>query len=79
MNKTVFAILALLFNSIGVPLFIQGKTKAAIFRIVFGILSCGVIGIINEIAGIILAIKVFKMTDEEFEAQKDTVAVGIFK
>ncbi len=79
MNKIVFGILAILFNSIGVPLFIQGKTKAGILRIVLSIVTCFVIGAINGICGIILGIKVLTMSDEDFEAQKDTIAMGIIK
>lgn len=77
MNKTVFGILTIIFNSYGVPCFIQGKIKTGILRIVLGFVTCGIIGIINVIKGIILGIKILKMTDEEFEAQKDTITSGI--
>lgn len=77
MNKTVFGILTIIFNSYGVPCFIQGKVKTGILRIVLGIVTCGIIGIINVIKGIILGIQILKMTDEEFEAQKDTITSGI--
>ena len=77
MNKTVFGILTILFNSYGVPCFIQGKVKTGILRIVLGVVTCGIIGIINVIKGIILGINILKMTDEEFEAQKDTITSGI--
>lgn len=77
MNKTVFGILTILFNSYGVPCFIQGKVKTGILRIVLGVVTCGIIGIINVIKGIILGIQILKMTDEEFEAQKDTITSGI--
>lgn len=79
MNKVTFGILTILFNSIGVPCFMQGHTKAGILRIVLGIVTCGIIAIINEIQGIILGIKVLKMTEEEFQAQKGTIAAGIPK
>ena len=79
MNKTTFGILTILFNSYGVPCFIQGNVKAGILRIVLAIVTCGIIGIINAIQGIILGIKVLKMTDEEFEAQKGTIDAGIPK
>lgn len=77
MNKTVFGILTIIFNSYGVPCFIQGKVKTGILRIVLAIVTCGIIGIINFIKGIILGINILKMTDEEFEAQKDTITSGI--
>ena len=70
MNKTTFAILTLLFNSLGVPCFIQGNAKSGILRIVLNFVTCGIIGLINGIMGIILAIEIFNMTDEEFEEKK---------
>lgn len=78
-NKTLFGIMCIIFNSIGVPCFMQGQTKTGILRIVFGIISCGVIAIINEIQGIILGIKVLKMSDAEFQEQKNTICAGIPK
>ncbi len=78
-NKTLFAVMCILFNQLGVPCFMQGNKSLGIKRIVFGIISFGIIAIINAIQGIILGIKVLKMTDEEFAAQKDTLCVGIPK
>lgn len=77
MNKTVFGILTILFNGYGVPCFIQGNVKAGILRIVLGIVTCGVIALINEIKGIILGIQVLKMTEEEFQAKLGTIDSGI--
>lgn len=76
-NKTLFGIMCILFNSYGVPCFMQGRTSVGIKRIVFAIITCGVIGIINVIKGIILGIQVLKMTDEEYAEKKDTLASGI--
>lgn len=77
MNKTTFGILTILFNSYGVPCFIQGNVKAGILRIVLGIVTCGIIGVINVIKGIILGIQVLKMTEEEFKAKLGTIDSGI--
>lgn len=77
MNKTAFGILTILFNSIGVPCFIQGQVKTGILRIVLGIVTCGVLGIVNEIKGIILGIQVLKMTEEEFNNKLGTIDSGI--
>ena len=77
MNKTVFGILTILFNGYGVPCFIQGNVKAGILRIVLGIVTSGVIALINEIKGIILGIQVLKMTEEEFQAKLGTIDSGI--
>lgn len=76
-NKILFGIMTIIFNCIGVPCFMQGRVKEGILRIVLGIVSCSVIAIINEIKGIILGIKILKMSDEEFEAQKATLSSGI--
>lgn len=76
-NKVLFGIMCIIFNSIGVPCFMQGHVKAGILRIVLGIVTCGVIAIINEIMGIIIGIKVLTMSDEEYEQQKGNIAKGI--
>jgi hypothetical protein len=54
-----------------------GKIKAGILRIVLGIITCDVIMIINFIKGIILGIKILKMSDEEFAEKKETLFNGI--
>ena len=76
-NKILFGIMCIIFNSYGVPCFMQGQVKTGILRIVLGIVTCGIIGIINVIQGIILGIKVLKMSDEEFEEKKYTLSAGI--
>ena len=80
-NKILFGIMCILFNDIGVPCFMQGNTKTGILRIVLCLIPCAgwVISIINFVQGILLGIKVLKMTDEEFEAQKATLSAGIPK
>jgi hypothetical protein len=76
-NKVLFGVMCIIFNSIGVPCFMQGHTKAGVLRIVLSIVTCGVIGVINEIMGIIIGIKVLCMSDEEYEAQKGNIAMGV--
>ena len=76
-NKILFGIMCIIFNSYGVPCFMQGQVKTGILRIVLGVVTCGVIGIINVIKGIILGVQVLKMTDEEYEAKKGTITSGI--
>ena len=76
-NKIVFGIMTIVFNSIGVPCFMQGRVSVGIRRIIFGIITCGVIGIINEIKGIILGIQILRMSDEEFAEKKATITSGI--
>lgn len=76
-NRVLFAIMCIIFNSYGVPCFMQGQTSTGIKRIVFGILSCGIIAIINLVKGIIMGIEILKMTDEEYAAKKGTFSSGI--
>jgi len=76
-NKTLFGIMMILFNSYGVPSFMQGQVKTGILRIVLAIVTCGIIGIINVIKGIILGIQILKMSDEEYAAKKGTFDTGI--
>ena len=77
-NKILFGIMTIIFNSIGVPCFMQGKVGAGILRIVLGMVTCGVITIINEVLGIIQGIKILCMSDEEYAAaDKATLLTGI--
>ena len=76
-NRVLFGIMTIIFNSIGVPCFMAGRVKEGILRIVLGIVTCDILAIVNAIMGIILGIKILKMTDEEFAEQKDTLFKGI--
>ncbi len=76
-NRVLFGVMCILFNSYGVPCFMQGNVKAGILRIVLGVVTCGILGIVNAIMGILLGIEVLKMTDEEFEEKKYTLTKGI--
>ena len=76
-NRILFGIMTIIFNCYGVPCFMAGKVKAGILRIVLGIITCDVIMIINFIKGIILGIKILKMSDEEFAEKKETMFSGI--
>lgn len=76
-NKTLFGIMCIIFNSYGVPCFMQGNVSAGIWRIVLGVVTCGVIGVINVIKGIILGIQVLKMSEEEYQEKKYSLTSGI--
>ena len=76
-NRILFGIMTLIFNSVGVPCFMAGKVKAGVLRIVLGIVTCGVISVINEIMGIIQGIKILCMSDEEFAEKKETLFMGV--
>lgn len=75
-NRVLFGVMCIIFNSIGVPCFMQGEIKKGILRIVLGIITFGIIEIINAVKGIILGIEVLKMTDEEFAEKKYTLSSG---
>ena len=77
-NKILFGIMTIIFNGIGVPCFMQGKIGAGILRIVLSMVTFGIIGLINEIMGIIQGIKILCMSDEEYAAaDKATLLKGI--
>ena len=75
-NKTLFAVLCILLNSWGVPSFVQGDVKTGILRLVLAWVTCGIVGLINTVMGIILGIKVLQMSDEEYAAKKGTLNSG---
>ena len=77
-NKVLFGVMTLLFNSIGVPCFMQGKTKAGVLRIVLYCITFGIVGTINGIMGIVQGIKILCMTDEDYAAaDKATLLLGV--
>jgi hypothetical protein len=76
-NRVLFGVMTLIFNSVGVPCFMAGKAKEGVWRIILGCITCGVIGFINEIMGIIMGIKILCMSDEEFAAKKNEMFMGI--
>ena len=76
-NRIAFGILTLLFNSYGVPCFLQGDAKKGVKRIILGVVTCGIIALINAIKGIILGIEILKMSDEDYAAKKGTFDSGI--
>lgn len=78
-NRILYGIMCIIFNSYGVPCFMRGDVKTGILRIVLNFVTFGVIGVINEVMGIILGIKVLCMSDEQFAEQKDTLVMGIPK
>lgn len=84
MNKTVFGILAILFNGFGVPSFLVGNTKQGVLHIVLGLVLC-VIGvgfifnIIFFVYGLMAGIKALQMTDEQFEQEKNNIKLSFIK
>ena len=78
-NRILFGIMCIIFNSYGVPCFMQGKVKTGVWRIILGYITFGVIGIINTIKGIILGVQVLKMSDEEYTQKKGNIDSGVPK
>ena len=76
-NRVLFGVMCIIFNSYGVPCFMQGEVKKGVIRIILAIVTFGIIGIINVVKGIILGIEVLKMTDEEFAEKKYTLSSGV--
>ncbi len=76
-NRVFYGIMTLIFNSIGVPCFLQGKVGKGVLRIVLNFISFGLIGLINGIMGIILGIEILRMSDEEFDDRKGSLLKGI--
>ena len=76
-NKILYGIMTIIFNSYGVPCFMQGKVGAGILRIVLSVVTCGVIGVINQILGIIHGIKILCMSDEEYAEKKGELLFGV--
>lgn len=77
-NRILFGVMTIIFNEYGVPCFMQGHVKQGVLRIILAIVTFGIIGLINFIKGIILGVKILKMTDEEYnEARKEYITSGI--
>lgn len=76
-NRILFGVMCIIFNSYGVPCFMQGHIGTGIWRIVLGYVTFGIIGLINTIKGIILGVQVLKMSDEEYNEKKGDLASGI--
>ena len=76
-DRILFAVLCLLFNAIGVPCFMQGNVGKGVKRIILGVVTFGIIALINAIKGIILGIQILQMSDAEYESKKGTFDSGI--
>ena len=68
MNKLTYAILVFLFNSYGITSFLNGNAKKGVFTILSAFVTLGIVGLINSIKGIILAIKILQMSEEDYAA-----------
>jgi TM2 domain-containing membrane protein YozV len=74
-SKRVLAgVLAILLGSLGVHKFVLGYTKEGIIQLIISVVSCGILGIIPFIEGIIYLTK----SDEEFIYTYQTNKKGWF-
>lgn len=62
-KKVVAGILGILLGTFAIHKFYLGYTKTAIIQLILGLVSCGIVGIIGFIEGIIYLTK----SDEEFD------------
>ncbi len=76
-SKVFYGIMTIIFNGVGVPCFMQGKKGAGVARIILGIITFGVIAIINEIMGIVMGIRILCMSDAEYEKKKKYLLKGV--
>lgn len=61
-KRVVAGVLAILFGSLGIHKFVLGYTKEGLIQILISFISCGILGIIGFIEGIIYLTK----SDQEF-------------
>ena len=73
-KRVIAGILALLLGSLGVHKFVLGYTQEGIIQLIISIVSCGILGVIPFIEGIIYLTK----TDEEFIYTYQTNKKGWF-
>ena len=73
-KRIIAGILALLLGSLGVHKFVLGYTQEGIIQLILSIVSCGILGVIPFIEGIIYLTK----TDEEFIYTYQTNKKGWF-
>ena len=72
MDKTTYGILTFLLNGSGLPSFLNGNTKKGVCVILSGVVTCGVVCVINTVRGIFMGLKILRLTDEEFAAADKT-------
>lgn len=62
-KKLVAGILGILLGTFGIHKFYLGYTKAGVIQLIAGLVTCGIVGIVGLIEGIIYLTK----SDEEFD------------
>lgn len=69
-DRQLFGWMSIFFNAYGVPQFMRGNKNEGIKHIILSIVTCGVMGIIYTVKGIIQGVHVLQQSDEEYMAQK---------
>lgn len=69
-DRIIMAVLNFFLNPYGVPDFVKGNNKEGVKHIILTCLTFGVFAIIYGIKGIIEAIRLFKMSDDEYMKEK---------
>ncbi len=65
-SKVVAGILGILLGSLGIHKFYLGYTAPGVIMLLATLLTCGALGVVMEIIGLIEGVKYLCMTDEEF-------------
>ena len=68
LERIPYAVLTLLFSQIGIQSFLAGNVKKGVCTILSAVVTFGVVGVINAVYGIISAINIFTMSDEDYAA-----------
>lgn len=66
-SRGVAALLAILLGTLGIHYFYCGKNGAGIGFLLVSLLSCGILGAVTAILALISGIKMFCMTNEQFD------------
>ena len=69
-DRQLFGFMNIFFNCYGVPQFMRGNKNEGIKHIILSIVTCGVMAIVYEVKGIIEGIRILKMSDEQYMAEK---------
>jgi len=62
-SRGIAGLLAILLGTFGIHYFYLGKTGAGIIFLILGLLSCGILGLVTVIQGILMIV----MTQDDFE------------
>lgn len=70
-DRVLFGVMNIIFNSVGVPCFMRGNSGEGVKHIIFSIITCGVMGIVYTVKGIIEGIRILNLSDEDYMKEKN--------